>query len=129
MPNKIDLSGSWEVRVSQKIKDESVDYILDCSLAQVENLIVGSFYFDTAQIKFDFESSLGNESRFSVPLKGELYKDKLQFVYNNPSQEVQHLGSAILDIHSDSFMEGLFIGHGPTSEALVSGKLSFKKIS
>jgi hypothetical protein len=127
MANTINLAGDWEVRITQKLRPKQLKYNLTCMLTHVEDRVLGVLIYDLGNISYDFKSALKDRRTTRLQLRGRLQRDKLQLQYESNFQKAPQYGSMILEITSGDSMKGLFIGYGPESDGLISGKVEFRK--
>lgn len=128
MAQNIDLSGNWELEISQQIDAKQVTYALSCTLSQLGDQVIGQMVFDLDKIQHQFTSILNKGRKFDIQLKGRVIGAQLQMQYLNLQREIPQFGSLLSTLESSDRMNGLFIGFGPESGGLISGTVHFKRM-
>ena len=127
MPKNINLSGGWNVEVSQKIKKKRLVYSVNGEIAHIGDQVIGNLNYDLKKINYDFASIPKNKRRFIISFSGAVHKDQFHIQYENKDNKINQFGSAFMTIKSNSLMEGIFLGFGPESKGPIIGKIRFIK--
>lgn len=125
---KVDLNGLWTVTVKQPTDDKPVEYSIEAEIKQVGDNIVGVFNFDLTRIPIDFQQeSMKNNKSQLVNFTGTIINGLLRLDYQNEDPTIPQFGSGLLSIKSARQLTGKFLGFGPETREIVSGKMTFDK--
>ena len=128
MAKRIDLSGAWKVKVSQRIKKKKINYEIDCNLSQQGDLIIGELIYDLKRIDYTFKSELKKSRKAYINMNGQIRGNQIHLHYDNRRRKVNQFGSFVLDIKSPDELRGRFVGNGPESGGLITGRVRFRRV-
>ena len=119
----VNLTGSWTLKINQKVRKQKLAYSTTLSLKQVGNQVTGVLLYDLNKLKYKFKSGLKKLPRLEIQVQGSIEKGYLHMTYQNTDTKIQQFGSFFLEIKSAKNLRGYFIGYGPESGGLVRGSI------
>ena len=85
-------------------------------------------YYQIKKINHKFLGTLKGKRALNLIMSGKIKGNLLHVSYDNTNEKIHQFGNILLNVNSNNKMEGPFLGLGPKSNKIITGKVVFKKM-